>query len=91
MKVRDVTQEIYNVRHGIYWVLEDDYSKDIEVYFTSYEIIHALETDDRFEWLPEYYEMEEREFVNKFEDDFMNLNSEWIEERAWERTWRKPL
>jgi hypothetical protein len=27
--------------------------------------------------------MEEKDFVLKFEDDFMSLNSQWINERAW--------
>jgi hypothetical protein len=28
--------------------------------------------------------MEEKNFVLKFEEDFMGFNTEWINERAWE-------
>lgn len=84
MKLKDLNDTNYTYTHEIYWVLEDNYSVDIDVMFHSYEIAFALRTDERFTWLPEYDEMEEKEFVLKFEDDFMSLNSQWINERAWE-------
>jgi 2-oxo-4-hydroxy-4-carboxy--5-ureidoimidazoline (OHCU) decarboxylase len=52
--------------------------------FDSYEIAFALKTDSRFNWLSEYDEMEEKDFVLKFEEDFMSFNVDWINERAWE-------
>lgn len=84
MKLKDLTDANYTYTHEIQWVLEDNYSVDIDVMFHSYEIAFALRTDERFEWLSEYDEMEEKDFVLKFEDDFMGLNVDWIKERAWE-------
>lgn len=84
MKLKNLTDANYTYTHEIEWVLEDNYSVDVNVIFHSYEIAYALRTDSRFNWLPEYDEMEEKDFVLKFEDDFMSLNSEWITERAWD-------
>jgi hypothetical protein len=83
MKLKDLTDANYTYTHEIEWVLEDNYSVGITVMFHSYEIAYALRTDGLFNWLPEYDEMEEKDFVLKFEDDFMSLNSQWINERAW--------
>jgi len=84
MKLKELNDSNYTYTHEIEWVAIDNYDVDISVMFASYEIAFALRTDERFTWLPEYDEMEEQEFIIKFEDDFMSLNSEWIKKRAWE-------
>lgn len=84
MKVKELNDTNYTYTHDIEWVITDNYDVDLFVSFHSYEIAFALRTDERFTWLPEYDEMEEQEFIIKFEEDFMSLNSEWINERAWE-------
>lgn len=84
MKLKDLNDTNYTYTHEIEWVVTDNYDVDIWVMFASYEIAFALRTDERFTWLPEYDEMEEKDFVLKFEDDFMSLNEKWITERAWE-------
>jgi hypothetical protein len=84
MKLKDLNDTNYTYTHEIEWVLEDNYSVDVWVMFDSYEIAFALKTDSRFNWLSEYDEMEEKDFVLKFEEDFMSFNVDWINERAWE-------
>jgi hypothetical protein len=84
MKLKDLTDANYTYTHEIQWVLEDNYSVNVAVMFRSYEIAFALKTDNRFDWLSEYDEMEEKDFVLKFEDNFMGLNVDLIKQKAWE-------
>jgi hypothetical protein len=78
MLVKDLSESNYTYYHEFEFTIEDNYSVDVWVRFTSFEIVDALKKDSRFKWLSDYDLLDEESFCLKFESIFIDLNSELI-------------
>ena len=84
MLVKYLKKSNYTYDHEFEFTIHDNYSVDVWVSFSSFDIVNALKKDSRFKWLPDYNLLDEESFCKIFESDFISLNEKWVAEVAEE-------